>query len=300
MTLPNFLIVGAAKSGTTSLYRYMEQHPGVFFPPVKEPCYFSDGLPEVAFSDSEYERLFEGAGGRKAVGEASTAYLSAPEAPARIKRLLGDIRIIIILRNPADMVYSLWGHNVYQQGEERLSFEEALEAEDDRMRSEEFRAGCRSYYGNFFYFHRGLYHEQVKRYIGTFGRKNVHVMVFEEFVKEPARHCREVFGFLGIDQGFAPALDRHNVATTFRYGFLHRLLVTPPGFAVRAYNALPLRLRIWIYMAARMVYGINITSEPRPAIDPALRKELAGRYMDDIRRLEGLIGRELSIWYGGG
>ncbi|MGQ9662575.1 MAG: sulfotransferase domain-containing protein [Kiritimatiellia bacterium] len=140
MTLPNFLIVGAPKAGTTSLFDYLGQHPEVYTPPVKEPCFFSSGLPAFTHDLAEYEALFAGQTTQTAIGEASTTYLYDPDAARRIHDLLPEARIIIMLRNPAERAYSEWAYNALQLACEPLSFEAALEAEEERAASPAFRA----------------------------------------------------------------------------------------------------------------------------------------------------------------
>ena len=138
MTLPNFLIVGAAKSGTTSLFEYLAQHPEVYVAVCKELHYFSDApYPKLANSDKEYENLFVGIINEKAIGESSVSYLSDTEAPYRINKLLKDVKIIILLRNPVDRAYAQWGH-MYRLGYEKLTFSQGLSQEASRIKSESF------------------------------------------------------------------------------------------------------------------------------------------------------------------
>src|SRR3954452_17434204 len=119
MTMPNFLIVGAAKSGTTSLYYYLKQHPQVFVSPVKEPKFFAYEGEKVVYrgpGDAEnnrrlvnnladYRALFGGANGAKAIGEASPVYLYSPKACERIRHYLPDAKLFVILRDPAERAY---------------------------------------------------------------------------------------------------------------------------------------------------------------------------------------------------
>jgi len=299
LTLPNFLIVGAAKSGTTSLFVYLGQHPEIYTPFCKEPCYFTKQKePSMVHSDADYEMLFEGERGEKAIGEASTTYLYDREAPERIHRLLGDnLRIIIILRNPVRRAYSLWGHNYYQVGCEELPFEDALRQEGARMASLEFRAKWRFHYGNFHYFRSGLYYEQVKRYLDTFGRERVQVYIFEEFAEEPGETCRKVFAFLGVDPSFRPVFARHNASPGFKNKVIHRFLATPPLLLLRLYQALPMKVRMLGYRAGKAIYWLNQGYKPRPPMDQKLGAELMDRYREDIKKLEGLLERDLAIWY---
>lgn len=296
MTLPNFLIVGAAKSGTSSLYAYLAQHPEVYLCPVKEPCYFSDGNPRLIRSDSEYEALFHGRTTEKAVGEASASYLHDPEAPKKIKALLGEVKIIIILRNPTDRAYSQWGQIFYQLGYENLSFEDALREEDNRISLGKFGEDAPFYYRFYHYFHVGLYYDQVKRYFDTFNRDCVKVHIFEEFIENPGKTCKEIFSFLGVDPGFVPIFEKHNVAASFRVGFLHKLLLSPPPTLSKIYQGLPMRLKLFIYDMARALFRLNLQDRPQPPMEKSIRDRLMVRYREHIEQLEGLLGRDLSVW----
>ena len=177
-------------------------------PPVfelKEPSYFCDRYRYGMKDWDAYLGLFAEAKGQRRVGEASGPYLTSPESPGWIKRIIPDARFIISLRNPAERAYSLykWMH---QYGFELLpSFGEALQAEtESRFGQEKFRNNNCQYYYNFLYFHSGLYYEQVRRFFDTFGRDRVQV------IRQPAEHMRKLFDFLGVDPSFTPAIEIHN------------------------------------------------------------------------------------------
>jgi hypothetical protein len=212
LTLPNFLIVGAAKSGTTSLHQYLAQHPEVYMSKIKEPQYFVHGLsPKWAVRDLLcYSKLFEGADGCKAIGESSTAYLPCEASPGLIHKTLGDVKIIIMLRNPSLRAFSMYGWMVMEGYETARTFREALELEEERVRSVEFREWCPNYLPEYLYYRTGLYHDQVKRYLDEFPAGHVRMFLFEDFIKAPVETCQEVFRFLGVDAGFKPEIKVHN------------------------------------------------------------------------------------------
>ncbi len=289
MPMPNFFIVGAAKCGTSSLYYYLKQHPQVFMSEAKEPQFFLDDKGGVN-DRAVYERLFEAVTDEKAVGEATTAYLYAEESPGLIKAAVPDARIIILLRNPAEMAYSLWRYicRIGKRGES-LSFVDALKAEDGRMKDPEFRMG-ETWHAQFYYFHRGLYYEQVKRYIDTFGRDNVKVFIFEDFAKDPVRICREAFMFLGVYPDFVPDLRKKNVGNV-RHRGLKKLLSEPTPYQAKMMAVIPEGIRKPLN---DLLVDLN-SRRPKP-MDRRLRRELLDKYAPDIKRLEGLIGRDLSHW----
>ena len=178
---PNFLIVGAAKCGTTSMYQYLSQHPDIFMPGWKEPSFFIGDpfKPLNRTTKTVYYKLFKGVKEEHASGEASTAYLYDEAAPKLIQKALGKIKIIILLRDPVNMSYSLYNHQVRKEGESIESFEEALEAEEARLNDSSFKQNCYGWHANYYYFRRALYHDQVKRYWDTFGQNNIFIILFE-------------------------------------------------------------------------------------------------------------------------
>ena len=291
--MPNFFIVGAQKAGTTSLYHYLNQHPEVYMSPRKEPHYFEGmhqeyrrpGRRSVPVSDlAEYEALFEGASGERAIGEASASYLYSSRAPGLIKSRVPDAKLIAILRNPADRAYSNFLHCV-QVGREPLgSFAAALQAEESRMRD---KWGPLWYYKD-----KGFYYAQVKRYFDAFGRDQVGVWLYEDLRNDAFGTLGEVFRFLGVDERFVPDTSvEHNPSGVPRGGRLYtgvRALTARNPVLVE--KVLPARLRGYVKN--------RIFVKP-PPFPPELREDLSHSYKEDILRLGELIERDLSAWLVG-
>jgi Sulfotransferase family len=290
LTMPNFFIVGAQKAGTTSLYQYLNQHPQVYMSPRKEPHFFEGmhsefrrpGRRSVPVRDlAEYQALFAGASGERAIGEASASYLFSPRAPGLIKSSVPDARIIVILRNPADRAYSNFVYCV-QVGREPLgSFAEGLQAEEARTRDK---------WGPLWYYkQKGFYYAQVKRYFDTFGRDQVGVWLYEDLRNDTFGVLGEVFRFLGIDECFVPdASSEYNPSGIPRVGRLYAgvrtLTARNPALVERV---LPARLRGYVKR--------RIFVKP-PPFPPEVRRQLTDSYREDILRLQELIGRDLSVW----
>lgn len=260
MTLPNFFIIGAAKAGTTSLYRYLEQHPQIYMSPIKEPNFFAlegqpldfrgpdDRLYIEQFSVTErerYEALFEASGPEPVRGEASALYLYSPQAPARIYRDVPDAKIVAVLRHPVDRAYSAFLHLLRDAREPLPSFEAALGAEEARVRGGwEHLWHLRG---------MGFYGEQLGRYYRCFGRERIRVYLYEELQREPEGVIADILSFLGVDPGFKPDRSvRHN----------------EPG----------------------------MPSEARPSVPPEVRRRLLAGYRNDIAYLQGLIQKDLGGW----
>lgn len=296
MPLPDFVIVGAARSGTTSLHRYLGGHPEVFLPDMKEPDFFAgDHRVRAIRTLREYERLFAHAGDAKAIGEASVVYLLDEGAARRIRETLGpETRILAILRNPVDALYSIWGYLSLTAGE-TLSVEEALAAEEGRLSGAVPvpRGGLPP--EHYAYVARVRYARQVQRYLEVFGPERVHVDVFEEFFADPATAFAGVCRFLGVDPVYTPRFDVHNPSGAVRSRALAALvnLRAPwkePGKWIlrpRARDRLRHRLNDW-----------NTTARPLPPISEGLRERLQEALDADVRELERLLGRSLrDVWW---
>ncbi len=293
MTMPNFLIIGAMKSGTTALYYYLEQHPQIYMSPVKEPNFFCSVGQEGSDSGSvtgieAYQSLFKDVSDEKAVGEASHCYLYEPQATARIQQHLPDAKFIAILRNPVDRAYSHFLHMVRNGTEPLTDFAHAL-------RKEETGASQDRSFQDHDYIGRGRYYEQLKRYFDAFDRQQIKIYLYEELSNAPIDTLRDNFRFLGVDDSFVPDVSlRRNVSGFPKYETLDKLLTRPSSIkdALKVY--LPVRLRWRLSEAFDALKTRNLV-EP-PALQPEVRGQLVGAYREDILQLQDLIQRDLSSW----
>ena len=296
MRLPNFFIVGAAKAGTTSLWRYLLQHPDIFMPNdimYKEPAFFSDikGFRSL----HEYATLFAASTTEKMIGEASTAYLTSPESPIRIKDLISDAKIIIMLRNPIDRAYSLYNWMASNGYEPVESFELALEIEkSNRFNNMSFKYSNPEYYYNYLYYHSGLYSEQVKRYFENFNREQLYFIIFEEFKVNAKQEVNKVYKFLGVDDSFVPDLKIYNSGRTsysvplqfFIRQELYQYLRPPYN------NAHPLRNDI----IAKLMKLNTRPEKPQP-LSESIRNALREKYIQDVQRTSEMINKDLNHWW---
>jgi len=191
---PNFFIVGAPKAGTTSLYSYLRQHPKIYMSPKKEPEYFHKNRPNITSpipvkNTKEYLSLFNNVKDETAIGEASAGYLLDPESHALIHEQIPDARIIISLRDPVERAYSQ--HlNRKNLGIEELSFSDAIRRDVELMERGKYTGAT---------IKGSYYSKALKRYFDTFGKKNVKVLIFEEFVQDVRSTIRDVVRFLDIN-----------------------------------------------------------------------------------------------------
>jgi hypothetical protein len=200
--LPDFLILGAQKAGTTALYAYLRWHPRITGPAFKEVSFFDRHYPR---GETWYRaHLPARVPTETLVGEASPSYLFHPLAPERVRALVPDARLIAILRNPVDRAFSHYQHEV-SLGREALSFEQAIEREDERMEGEvERMLRDPSYFSypwwNYTYLARGRYAEQLERWFGVFPREQLLVLSTEELAGDTAATYARVLDFLGFEQ----------------------------------------------------------------------------------------------------
>ncbi len=290
--MPNFLIAGAAKAGTTSLYQYLRQHPDIFMPEWKELSFFIGdpcGPLHQARKSFYYYKVFSAVRQEKAIGEASTSYLYDRAAPAIIKSKLDTVKILIILRDPVAMSYSLYNHQVRKEGETIVDFEAALAAEGKRLNDPAFKKKCYGWHANYYYVQRGLYYEQVLRYLDTFGKDHVKIMLFDELSADPVTVVQDAYQFLEVDDAFVPDIKVHNPAGG---------IISIPRF----WQDTGLLLKTFQYVFSKNIIKKiphllrNIGRKPPAPLNPDTARYLRRKFYEDICRLEQLIEKDLSAW----
>jgi hypothetical protein len=300
MRRPDFFIVGAAKSATTAMSSYLRAHPDVFMPEIKELNFFGKDLDRANRpTEAEYLSYFSAAGSSKRAGEASPRYLYSKFAAAEIKQFSPIALIIILLRNPADMMHSFHSQLIRSGFEDVLDFQAALDAEEER------KAGrcipqcanwrrvnfCRDF---LYYREMAKYTEQVKRYFDAFGRPNVHVILYDDILRDVAAVYRRTLGFLGVAEDFRPRFQVLNANGSVRSQAFHAFLRNPPAVLCGAAKALLPRLVR--RLLAHGLNSLNTRREPRPPMDPELRRRLQAEFLPEVERLSALLGRDLTSW----
>jgi len=296
-SLPQFLIVGAAKAGTTALYAYLKQHPQIFLAPEKETNFFAfegerpefqgpgdDWINHSSLIDLEsYAAHFADAPEGALIGEACPWYLYHPEAARRIRRQIPDARIVMILRNPADRAFSSYLYLRGQLREPIHSFQCALDAEEERI------AANWEYIWH--YRRAGLYCDQVARYFDRFDRDRILVLLYEDLVESSIGVVREIFRFVGVDPGFAPRTSaRPKRSGVPRNVALQKLVLRDNRLRSMLRPMVPRRLRKSLRIA------VSERNLVKPHLDPQVRARLAAGFRADIEKLAMLIDRDLSHW----
>ena len=294
MMFPNFLCIGAPKSGTTSLYDVLKQHKDVFLPTFKEPHFF-DSNKSWNKGVEWYQSSYYAKASHQCVGDFTPTYLSNNLAPGRIRKVLGNqVKFVVILRNPIDRAYSHYLHTKRDQ-HENLSFIEALEEEEQRLnkyRKENDQIGMI----RFAYQEQGMYAKQLERYFKLFDRGQFYITTFDDFVSKQEHVIKEVCAFLGLQQqeGMQYVLQS-NVSSEARSVALKNLIKKPSMIKKLAKWLVPsfaIRQKFRNYVQA--LNNKSIEKKPLSEID---RKNCYQRYFkQEIQSLEDLLSINLTHW----
>ena len=290
--LPDFMVVGGVKCGTTSLYYYLKSHPEICAP-CKESYLFTPRLNQEAkpsakqYSIDEYQHLFEKSitESTRAAGEVSSIYLYChEEVIPEIRRILGDIKIVIILRNPVDRAYSHYSFFARDTRDSR-TFEEAIEQElsnrDSLVRP-------------LHYVEMGYYADQVLAYLNNFS--SVKVVLFDDFVNDQAQTMSEIYEFLGVDPSKGASLGgAYNASGMPKCKWLQQLFFKPTPFKMKIREFLVQRI-IQEEVFARFMEKARSKNLKKVPLSDDMRERLYRLYRPDIERLQSILHRDLSAW----
>ncbi len=298
MSLPNFLVIGAAKAGTSSMYQYLKQHPSVYLTPMKETNFFAlegedihsfkyawarpDALLRSITEIDGYRKQFNQVAGETALGEICPSYLYLPNTPRNVARYIPDTKIVAILRNPVDRAYSHYLELV-RQGRERLDFKSAIMAEKQRT--------VEHWFWDYFYVDMGNYSRQISRYLEYFPRNQVKVYLYDDLASDTQAVVNDVLEFLGL------SLISVDLSQKYRSRWLPRtqwmLSLYDGSHPVKSVfkRVLPMRWR----NTMKEQYRRLISVKP-PQMDPSVRRELLEIYAGEIDVLQTVVDRDLSEW----
>ena len=298
MDKPDFLIIGAAKSGTTSLYFYLQQHPWIFMPFNKEPFFFAfenqdmtryrfDGnikaLKNAIVDLDDYQALFSSVPERIKCGEASTLYLYMPEAAGRIAHHLPSAKLIAVLRNPIDRAYSHFQHFRREGYEPIGEFSMAIRAESQRIEE--------NWFPSYFYLDAGFYSRQIKRFYEFFPKSQLKIFLFED-LKDARKMVGEIFKFLDLEAIIpSDTTSRHNISGTVRYPDFYRRVKDSSRIKPFLRRLIPPSM--WSRVKARWEQMVIDPAQPMSQED---RASLIEVYRQEIADLEKLLDRDLSAW----
>ncbi len=288
---PDFLIVGAPKCGTTALDSYLRQHPDIFVPERKEMHFFGQDLrhhyprPSLA----EYLAYFRPAAGFLAAGEASVQYLLSTSAAREIQAFRPDMRLIVMLRNPVDVMYALHSQGLYIGNEVVEDFAAALALEEERAQGRSLPRG--HFMTESLLYRRAVrFADQLERYFACFDRRQIEVVVFDDFQADTAAVYRRTLEFLGVPTDFQPDFAILNANKKVRSKLLQKLVYKSSWAAsYRVQKLVPRGLRAWLRR-------LNAVEAPRVPMRPELRRQLTVELAPEVERLGQLLERDLSAW----
>ncbi|MEM9138025.1 MAG: sulfotransferase [Cyanobacteria bacterium P01_F01_bin.42] len=295
MTLPNFLVIGAEKSGTTSLDYYLKQHPQIFMSEMKEPRFFAPefyttfyhgprvGKRTLPMERDEYESLFERTSGEVKIGEVSPQYLYIESSCQRIADLLPEVKLIAVLRNPVERAFSAYSYQLTCGYDLEISFEDALELEAQRVQ-EQWRPVWH-------YKSLGFYFGQLRRFFNAFPPENIQVLLYDDLRRDAIAFAQSAYGFLGVDADFVPDTTAKNISAPPKSRRLYNLFYRDNPLKTGAKAVLPKGLRKGVKDFVK-----RRNTQPKPHLAIETRRQLVEDYRQDIDQLQSLIGRDLSLW----
>lgn len=278
---PNFFIVGAPRSGTTSLYEYLKKVSSIYMSPEKEPDYFKADNQSIIGIECDktkkYLKLFENVKNELIIGEATVTYLADPISASLIYKISPNAKILISLRNPVDRMIS--HHKIYSSGREFGSFHTFIFNPSDKLKTISKNM-----------FESGLYFKQVKKYLDIFGKNNVKIIIFEEFAENERITVKEILEFLNINENISN-IDFKVYNPSF----------TPKGSWVKPL----MRSRLIKKIASKILKGQNqvedlkgkfLKKSGKLEVSIEDKKILTDRYFDDVLKLENMLGIKLA-WF---
>ncbi len=287
---PNLFVVGMPKTGTTALYYFLKQHPEIYVPREKEINYFATDLKEEKYAhdailekyfqlpENDYLKFYEDVREEPFRVDVTPVYLYSKIAAKKIYQFDPQARIIAILREPVDFMFSLHSEYVFDITETEKDFLKALELEESRKKT----GGGFSY---LYYSEWVRYAKLLESYLKCFPREQIHVVFFEEFKKDNTKTFKEIEKFLGIEEAKEMAFKSHNLRKVTRFVFLKNI-VESPRFWITAKNLLPENL---LELLKKIYYKIVNKHEIRKELDPETITNLKRRFMDNIVRFEKLL-----------
>jgi hypothetical protein len=304
--LPDFFIVGHAKSGTSALYRMLRAHPQIFMPEVKEPSFFVPELPigrsnprRYPSTLDDYEALFAAAAPDQLAGEATTAYLWSADAARRIAEVRPDARIIAILREPASFLRSLHLQFVRDHTETETDLRTALELEPERREGRSIPPGSTRPQW-LLYSEQIRYVEQLERYCDAFSAEQMLVLIYEDYRADNAATVERVLDFLGVEP--APEVDQLDVNSAVRIRSprlwrMVRSVYLGRGAAPRAVKAAIKRVTSQRLRRRALAVHYRAQRAQPPPPDPELTRELRRRFKPEVEALSEYLGRDLvKLW----
>ena len=275
--LPDFLYIGGPRCGSTWIYNCLKEHPEIFVPNLKEVQYFNNKLGRYKKGINWYENFFKNINGAKTVGEISPPYLADEKTPKRIHKTIPNVKMIISIRNPIQVAYSL--------------YIEHIKRGDIKPNSDIIKSGSKQYVKHLppFLYH-GLYYKNISNYLKYFPKKNFLFLVFDDLKENSERFIKNVFKFLKVDADYMPSVVNKKI-NAGGYSEGERIvnkLFSPIRFINDDIDLDILRRRI-----VKTFYDKN---EGKPKMPIEFKNKLLNYYEEDLLNLFKLINRDMKNW----
>ena len=300
---PDIFLIGVPRAATSSLYDALGRHPQIHAGRIKEACFTCPDIdphtrhrtPTRFYEDSaEYLDLFHGAAADQLILEGCTYNVYSPAAPALIKALNVDARILVQLRDPVEQMYSNHGHKVLM-GDLAADFERVVAEQAIARRG---RASLPLSMAGYDMRDKATVGPGLARFVAEFGRERIHVSLYEEYSADPAAVIRSALVFFGLDTGEVPQPEISVAHREARWKRLNRGMASP-GVIGRAKRLTPGLLHPLARRVATTVFRNNRRRAVRPPMPPELRDRLRAEFRDEVGLLSELTGRDLAaIWWG--
>lgn len=280
--LPTFIIAGAAKAGTTALWRHLEAHPEVCMARIKETAFFARQGPSARYSKGLvwYKSLYETCQRARARGEASPLYMVGDDSPHLIREIVPDVQLLFIFRDPVERLYSQYWFQ-RQQGQLLPEFEQMVQSSHPKMKR---------------YINTSSYHIHLQRYLDVFPREQVSVFLLDDLRDDPQNFMRDVYETIDVNPEYVqPNLNRpRNKTGTVRVAPFQRILKRVGPIIMQ--KDLHPQLFTLLKKTRSTIWNLNTNSYRYPPIEPALRQGLVEEFEDAICYVERFLNRSLPAW----
>ena len=296
---PNFFMVGAPKCGTTALSEYLRTHPNIYMSVPKELFYFADDFPAYreAETEEEYlEKFFRDVlPQHQAVGEASALYLYSSVALKNLYQFNPKAKIMVMLRNPVDIVYSYHSQLLYDGDENEPDFEQAWRLQASRKQGKNISGFCREprllQYAEF-----GKLGQQVERLFDIFPREKIHIIWFEEFASSTSLVYEKVLKFLEVPSDNRTEFERVNVNKVHKSSLLGLVTQKTPKFLINAAMKTKQVMGFSRWGVMDAIRSFNSEATTRKALSADFKSELIAEFATDIQKLSHLLDKDLNHW----
>lgn len=295
---PNIFIVGAPRCGTTALSEYLKEHPNVFMSNPKEPHYFADDMVKHRGikKSKDYFNLFSQTTDKHlCIGEASVWYLYSKNAIENIYKYNKEVKIIVMLRKPVEMVYSMHSQHQNSQGEDEPDFEKAWNLESERKKGKSIPKHI-LHVPNLYYSEIANYYTQLQNLYQYFPKKQVKVILFDDLKNSTKLTYNEVLDFLDLPKFNKNNFPRVNENRNFKFHFFNKLQKKEPIF-IRNYRKKIMQIiGLNKLEIGKFIYNLNSEKTVRKPIDNKIKKKVIENYKVEVNNLSKLIQKDLSSW----